>query len=173
MVVLVLIGILTGLIVAEMKGTFEDALLRSTSRQLVSVFHLAYSLSVSLNQLNRFRLDVKAGRYLIERRVREEERGSGFVPVREIPGSEGKLDARIAIEIRKADKDLANAPDEGAPLVAAEDSRVEDHGDAIAFYPDGTADAGEIVLRDRDGFRRALRINPITARVHIAELERE
>ena len=33
------------------------------------------------------------------------------------------------------------------------------------FYPDGTADAREIQLEDRDGFRLVLRINPTTARV--------
>ena len=33
--------------------------------------------------------------------------------------------------------------------------------------------AGEILLRDRAGFRLALRINPTTARVRIIELERE
>src|SRR5690242_12073923 len=43
MVVLVLIGILTALILPEMRGTYEDALLRSTSRQLVNAFNLAYS----------------------------------------------------------------------------------------------------------------------------------
>ena len=43
----------------------------------------------------------------------------------------------------------------------------------IAFYPDGTADAARLMLRDREGFRLALRINPITARVHIVEMERE
>ena len=48
-----------------------------------------------------------------------------------------------------------------------------DWSEPIFFYPDGTADASEIVLRDRDGFRLALRINPVTARVRIIELARE
>jgi len=51
--------------------------------------------------------------------------------------------------------------------------RGERRDDAITFYPDGTADASEILLRDRDGFRVALRINPVTARVRIIELARE
>ena len=37
----------------------------------------------------------------------------------------------------------------------------------------GTADAAEIILRDRDGFRLYLRINPITARVELVDLERQ
>jgi prepilin-type N-terminal cleavage/methylation domain-containing protein len=34
MVVIVLIGIMTAMIIPEMKGTFEEALLRSTAREL-------------------------------------------------------------------------------------------------------------------------------------------
>jgi hypothetical protein len=44
---------------------------------------------------------------------------------------------------------------------------------AISFYPDGTADGGDITLRDREGFRLLLHINPVTARIHIVEMERE
>jgi hypothetical protein len=43
---------------------------------------------------------------------------------------------------------------------------------AILFYPDGTAENREIVLEDKSGFRLALRLNPVTARVHIVEKER-
>jgi hypothetical protein len=48
-----------------------------------------------------------------------------------------------------------------------------DSNAGILFNPDGTADAREIRLRDRDGFRLGLRINPVTARIHIVELPRE
>ena len=43
--------------------------------------------------------------------------------------------------------------------------------EAVTFYPDGTADARQIELADRDGFRLALRINPITSRVQITAME--
>src|SRR5436190_24011906 len=69
MVVLVLIGIMTAVIVPEMKGTYEDARLRATSRRLVGVFHLAYSRAVSLNQLHRVRFDRISGRYVIVKEV--------------------------------------------------------------------------------------------------------
>ena len=48
-----------------------------------------------------------------------------------------------------------------------------DGDETIGFYADGTADAREIQLEDRDGFRLVLRINPTTARVRIVELERK
>src|SRR3989442_5795936 len=84
MVVLVLIGIMTAVIVPEMKGTYEEALLRATSRRLVDVFHLASSRAVSLNQLHRVRFDRITGRYLIEKAVQAGGNGGGFTPARDI-----------------------------------------------------------------------------------------
>ncbi len=196
-VVIVLIGIMTAMIIPEMQGTYEDALLRSTGRRLVDAFNLAYSQAVTVNQLHRVRLDRKSGRYFVERIAREGEGRSGFITVRDPPGGEGALDTRISIEIRRPDENPAKASDPEAPLVSeddlrglhayrsatgprpeaplvsGDDLRVRDRGEAIAFYPDGTADPGEILLRDRDGFRLSLRINPTTARVRIVELGRE
>ena len=76
MVVIVLIGIMTAMIISEMKGTYEDALLRSTARKLVDVYSLANSHAISLNQLHRVRLDRKNGRYFIERTARAGDRKS-------------------------------------------------------------------------------------------------
>ena len=53
MTVLVLIGIMIAMIIPEMKGTFEDALLRSTSRDLVSVCVLI-SVGCSTSCSNQF-----------------------------------------------------------------------------------------------------------------------
>ena len=173
MVVIVLIAIMTAVILPEMRGTYENALLRSTSRKLVSVFHLAYSQAVSINQLHRVRFDPKEGRFFVERRLRDEELRGGFAPVRNLPGGEGKWDTHISIQLRRPDEDSSRPlHEEVAPLAEAE-ARRQNGGEAIAFYPDGTADAAEVVLRDREGFRLALRINPTTARVRIVELERE
>jgi type II secretion system protein H len=170
MVVIVIIGIMTAMIIPEMKGSYEDALLRSASRDLVNVFDLAYSRAVSLNQLRRVRLDETTGRYMVEKRVILNGR-EDFIPAGDVPGDKGALDSRISIEFRRPDDNSA----EPAALsgAAATDGASPMNEAAITFYPDGTADPGEIVLRDRQGFRLALRINPITARVHVVELERE
>jgi type II secretion system protein H len=164
MTVLVLIGIMTAMIIPEMKGTFEDALLRSTSRDLVSVFELASSRAISLNQLHRVRLNTETGRYVVERRVRagtQEE----FVPLKDLSGCEGELDKRLAIEIRRPGEEAADASGGQTPAV-------QNSTDTISFYPDGTADAAVIMLKDRAGFQLALKINPITARVHVFEMDR-
>jgi len=171
MVVVVLIGILSAMIIPEMKGTYEDALLRSTSRSLVDAFGIASSRAVSLNQLYRVRLNPSDGRYVIESRVRETQQGDEFAPVKDISEAEGRLDPRISIQVRKPEE----APTGSAGEPARGEANASEHSslNAISFYPDGTADAVELVLRDRQGFRIALRINPITGRVKIFELERE
>ena len=165
MTVLVLIGIMTAMIIPEMRGTFEEALLRSTSRDLVSVFEIASSRAVSLNQSLRVQLNTGDGHYLIERRVQEGTR-EVFVPLKDIAGGEGHLDQRISVEVRRADGESAGSTGEREP---------QNNGQtwAIAFHPDGTADAARILLQDRAGFRLALRVNPITSRVSIFDLKRQ
>ena len=173
MVVMVLIGIMTAMILPEMKGTYEDALLRSTSRELVSVCSLASSHAVSGNQACRLRLDLKMGHYLIERRTSDRGPDGRLVATREVPGGEGELDTRISIEVHHTDDMAPEGAEEGSSPALASRAQLAGREDGITFYPDGTADASEILLRDRDGFRMALRVNPITARVRIIELARE
>ena len=91
--------------------------------------------------------------------------------MRDVPGGEGKLDTRISIQIRKQVADAWTAPP--ASSGSTNELRTGTSTESIAFYPDGTAEAGEILLRDRDGFGLALLINPTTARVRIVQLERE
>jgi prepilin-type N-terminal cleavage/methylation domain-containing protein len=145
MVVLALISIMSAVIVGEMGGTFHDALLRSTGRRLMSVFSLASSRAISLDRMHQVRFDRASGRYAVETRGR-----GGFVPVEAVGGAEGAIDSHIVLRLRG-----------------------EGLRDAIAFYPDGTADEREIELRDPEGFGLALRINPVTSRVQLIELERQ
>jgi Tfp pilus assembly protein FimT len=145
MVVLVLISIMSAVIVGEMGGTFHDALLRSTGRKLTSVFSLASSRAISQERTHQVRFDRATGRYAVETR-----RHGEFVPVEAIGGSEGTIDSHIVMRIHG-----------------------EGLGDAISFYADGTADQREVELRDPEGFGLALRINPVTSRVQLIQLERQ
>jgi type II secretion system protein H len=184
-VVVVLIGILSAVIIPEMRGTYDDAILRSTSRQLMDAFHLAYSRAVSFNQPHRVRLDQRTHRYVVERRAWDNGR-EDFLPLQDLPGCEGQLDARISIRIRTAPEG-SPAPTPAESSREAAQSQVADYeapstvnaspiadqqapiADGLDFYPDGTAEAGEVLLEDRQGFRLLLRINPITAQVRIVE----
>jgi len=164
MVVIVIIGIMTAMIIPEMRGTFEDSLLRSTSRDLVSVFDLAASRAITLNQMHRVRLDTTTGQYLIEKRTHSgalEE----FLPVDDISGTAGTLDKRITIEILR--------PDDSTTADGAPPAPTSDVPDAISFYADGTSDAALVTMQDRQGFRLGLKLNPITARVRVVEVERQ
>jgi len=168
MVVITIIGIMTAMMIPEMKGSFQDALLRSTGRELINVFDLACSRAVSLNQTRRVLLDETTGRYQVEKQVMENGQET-FVPADDVQGEKGRLDSRITMEFRQP---MEISPDENvsAPFPVSGNAP---SGTTITFYPDGTADAGEIVLRDRGGFRLGLQINPVTARVRVIEMERE
>lgn len=174
MVVVVIIGIMTAMILPEMKGTYEDALLRSTSRELLNVFQLAASRSVSFNRAHRVRFNARDGHYAIEKRMMERS-GETFIPLRDVPGGEGKLDTRIAIEFHRPGELSPSEADSNTDAASRSqnDSAAAAGGDTISFYPDGTADAVELLLRDRQGFRVVLRINPTTARVRVLELARQ
>ncbi len=170
MIVVLLIGVLTALVVPEMKGSYKGELLRSASRELIGVFQVASSRAISFNCQHRVRLERKTGKYVIEKLVRQRE-GEAFVPVRDIPGGEGELDSRITVEIRPSGEGVSS----GTEPVSADGEEPERFGadQAVAFYPDGTAERADVVLQDRDHFRLALRINPITARVRVVELPPE
>jgi type II secretion system protein H len=166
LMVVVIISIMSVAIVAEMHGTFQDALLRSTSRELAGAFNLASSRAISVNRPHRIRIDRVAHRYFLERSTRG---GSEFRPAQDVPGSSGTLDARIAIQILEGG---VNEPDDAGQDPSVDSGNTEDFPslrpeEAVTFYPDGTADSRQIELTDRDGFRQALRINSITSRVQI------
>lgn len=181
LVVVVLVAVLTALILPEMRGSYDHEQVRSASRQLTRALHLAYSQAVTVQQRHRVRFDHRTSEFLVERPTRERDGSTGFYPVRDLPGSHGRIDPRIAIEIR-----LAGAPERfptgqgagsGSSLsvtrVAASgpDRDADARDDAIAFFPDGTAEAKEIVVRDGHGFGFALRVHPVTARVTLVELD--
>ncbi len=168
-VVLVIMGIMAAMIIPQMQGTYEDALLRSSSRKIISALTLAYAQTVSKNQSHRLRLDSRKGKYLLEKKVRGSNVNDGFVPVRDLGGAEGEIDTRISIELRRI---AENTSDEN-PEPASEPLATDSAGpvDAITFYPDGTADGTEILLQDRAGFKLLLQVSPVTGHVEILEPE--
>lgn len=164
-VVFALIAILSAMIIPEMHGSLEEAVLRSSARQLIGAFSLASGRAVSQSQTYRVRLDSGSGKFAMETQTGRPSRGAPFVPVRDLSGSEGSLDHRVSLELRPLG--MAPAADGSAPASAN-----LMRSDAISFYPDGTADPVELTLRDRAGFSLALRINPVTARVQVTERPR-
>lgn len=187
-VVIVLMGILAAMIIPEMRGTYGDAVLRAGGRELADVCSIASSRAVSFNQVHRVHVDPATRRFRVERRVRGSDRMPMFVPLKDVSGSEGQLSEHVTVRIQPAsdtsdpglsesqppvESDLGPSPEPGTetgPGSGMPGERVPSQG--LSFYPDGTADRGEILLRDSEGFGLVLRINPVTARVRVIDLPR-
>jgi len=155
MVVLILIGIFSGLMFAEMRGTYEDSLLRSTARKIISAANLAASQAVTLNRAHFLFLERDSSRL----RIRMEQESASE--------EQETLDSRIKVEVRP----LKEPSDEESDDVLATEGQKQRDMEEIEFFPDGTADAREITLRDRMGVELVLRINPVTGRIRIRESE--
>lgn len=156
MVVIVIIGITTSIIVAEMGGTLEDALLRSNARTLVDVCDTASNRAIASGQAQILRIDQKTGRFSVEARPTNADEETPA------PIASGALDTRIELDIRDTQREGESEPDDDA----SESPALE----ALTFRADGTTDAREFLLRDRAGGELLLRINPATSRARIVEL---
>jgi type II secretion system protein H len=167
-VVLVLIGIMAAMIIPQMQGSFEDSLLRTNGRKMIDVLQLAYSRAVSMGQAHRVHLDTAKNQFTVEKQISggAEPR---FAALEGLTGTRGPLDPRISFEIRSGSTDTDQH--DAVPTESAGDEGAA-RPEGVVFYADGTADAAEILLRDRAGFRLRLRINPITAGIQIVEEEK-
>ena len=151
MVVILLISILSAVLVPEMRGTFEEALLRSSARQIVGACGVAYGRAVAEGRPHRLRFDPATGKFKVGR---SPTGGAGAPSNVDLSGGTGSIDPRVSVQIR---------PGMNVPPAAPEE------GPGVTFFPDGTAEAAEFLLRDRAGFRLSVHINPVTARPRIKE----
>lgn len=167
LVVIVVIGIVTAVILPEMRGTQEDALLRSTTRKIVNLCALASSRAVSLNRAQVLKLALPDGKYLLDNARKPSAESAKNIKSPE--PETGTLDSRISLQIRQAQIDDQENEDKHEDL----DDQNEGADQILKFFPDGTAEPREIILKDRDGFQLSLRMNPTTARFRISEIRRE
>lgn len=189
-VVIALLAILTAMIIPEMRGSYADAVLRAGSRDLAGVCAIASSRAVSFNRLHRVLIEPGTGRYRLEKRNgRAADGESAFVPVRDVEGSEGKIDTRVRLSIHVSNgvadlpvggDDSRESPGDGSGPGPAPDANAASalpaevrvgSPQSVSFYPDGTADGVSIQLRDGDGFGLVLKVNPVTARIRVSELK--
>ncbi len=169
LVVVVVIAILTTMMLPSMRGTLDDALLRSSARQLVDVCGIAQSRSVSLNQVHRVRVDPVTGQFHLERRVRGARGGGGFVRVQDVPDGHGTFDESVSVHRRDRDAERESSENQQAATGGGEESAAPL---ALVFHPDGTAEGTDLVLRDRSGFGLVLQVNPVTGRMRVGEAPR-
>jgi hypothetical protein len=166
MIVILLIGVMAAIIVPEMRGSFEESLLRSSGRKLADAFNLASSRAVTMNQVHRVRVDTASRRFVIEKQVAETGDPSDFEPAKDMEDYAGELDSRILIAMRPLE--MSN---ESAEESSDEPPLTDPVRDGISFYTDGTADGCEITLRDRMGVQLVLQLNSNTSRAHFVEKE--
>jgi len=152
MVVITVIAIVTSVMVLEMGGSYEDALLRSNARKLIDVCDAASNRAVAAHQAQLLKIDAAAGKFVVGPKVKEAEGEEPQI-------IEGELDKRIALMIRQPEREEST-----------EEAEEPTKSDTITFYPDGSADAREFLLRDRAGVELLLRMNPTTSRVRIIEM---
>ena len=167
MVVLAIMGIMAAMIIPEMHGSYEDALLRSSSRELMGAFSLAYGRAVSMNQTHRVHIDHGTGKYQVEKG----EAGNRFAPLEDMSGTKGTIDRRVVVQIEPSEPEAG--PSQGAGTGGPSPTAPPLPTDSVSFYGDGTADAVLITLQDRSGTKLGLKINPVTARVKVLEMNRQ
>jgi prepilin-type N-terminal cleavage/methylation domain-containing protein len=169
MVVIVVLTILTATIVPEFSGTIEDARLRASGLNLAAAIRFAASEAVTRSRVLRLHVNPATGDYWLEA---ENERRE-FRPIQH--DGRGRLDERIAVDVvptrpvimgGESETPPSPPPDEGGEAAAPPG--------VIRFYPDGTADGREIVLRssareEGDGLLLRLVVNPITSQVRASD----
>jgi prepilin-type N-terminal cleavage/methylation domain-containing protein len=169
MVVITLVGVLTALIIPEMRGTYEHELLRSAAREIVSVCNLASSRAVAVSQTHYLQINSITGHYILKTPSWDDEDNSAIL--RDFKESEGQIDKRISFSIQRERSVETEETGEESEITDGKADAGQD--ESIAFYADGSAEYAEFALKDRHGFSLQLRINPATSLVKISEVKQE
>lgn len=171
MVVVAVLGILAAIVAPSFQGTYEEALLSSASRELISAVRMAHGQAVATGRVTRLRFEPGKGTYSIEAAGGDgwggTAAGPGFAPVKGLPFDGGRIDPRIRVAVQSR----GEAPEGRGESPAGRES-ARGGAETIHFRPDGTADPRVVVLEDREGFSIELRIDSSTSRVMAARRPR-
>ena len=169
MIVLVIASLMTLLILPEMRGTYEEALLRSNARKISNAFRSAYSAAVITHQQHRVRIDPSDAHLTVEARTNDPE--NPYIPLKKFERDMSQLHPSIAIRYHEPPP----APGtDGVPIDNSNQSNKLQQGPpgVFLFNPDGTCEGQDIELRDRDGVGLLIRLNAVTSRVRFKPLEK-
>ncbi len=173
MVVLTLIAILSSMILPEMRGGFEDAILRSTARRWVEVFGLANSRAIASQEQVRVNFDRAKMRFQMEHLGGPKGARRHFEPLNDSSAFSGAFDPRVSVTLQTGG---TNNSIEGMPVTSMRTSiersgrRTPSTSDTtVRFFPDGTCDEAVLSLRDLSGHRMTIRLNPVTARLTVLD----
>lgn len=170
MIVLVIVSIMTMLILPEMRGTYEEAMLRSNARKISNAFRTAYSSAVMSHQQHRVRIDPTDAQLTVETRTNDPE--NPYTPLKKFEREISQLHKTIAIRYHEPRPQLGDLPPEAEENNRSPVSQQRPPG-VFLFNPDGTCEGQDIELRDRDGVGLLIRLNGVTSRVRFEPLERQ
>lgn len=183
MIVIVILAILSATIIPEMRGTFGDAQLKSTTRELVQLVGTAQIQAAAKSE--RFWLVLDPGpegdTMGLFHLVQQMGSGHQLQPVTEMPGVRQRLGKSLSCEILTHNLESNDEAGMGIPSgilpensgrMASTFSDSELPPDNICFFPDGTCDRKRIHIRDRDGFGLEIVLNPLTSNPSVRKLER-
>src|ERR1043165_1920189 len=125
MVVINVIAIVTGVMVLEMGGSYEDALLKSNARKLIDVCDAASNRAIAAHQAQILKIDAGSGKFVVKTKAPAAEESDAQV-------TQGELDKRIALMIRQPERE-----DPGDDAETTDGAGDAAKSDAITFYPDG------------------------------------
>ena len=100
MIVLVIVSIMTVLMIPEMKGSYEEALLRSNARKMSSAFKTAYSRAITTHKLHRVRIDPENSKLIVEERSSEME--TPYIPLKQFDRKTSQLHPNVGIRFHNS-----------------------------------------------------------------------
>jgi len=172
MVVIILIGIVTGLVVPSLHGSTGTVRLEAAARQMSDLMDYCYQSAVTSGRTHVLLIDAGGRKLRIaaesdggsiegnEKPQAEEEHASGQWASVAFPFAEaGRLPEGVALtEISAAEEDLLAQGEEGI---------------RILFFPEGTTEFATLVLSDAGGDRREVYLNGLSGATRIVRPSRE
>jgi len=156
-------GMLLGLNFTEWR---EHSSLRSARRTFEQACEAARARAVASRQVQRLRFDAERGELILE-----EETGAAGNPGDFERVDSARLrgaDSPVWVEVDEASPGTSDgiSPSNTSPQATLPTTASHTSG-SFCFYPEGTADAGEVRLFDRRGSALCLRINPYSGSAEI------
>lgn len=187
MVVIVILGIMAGMILPEMMGTFTDSKIRAAARKIIYTSGLAQSQAVSSRTPHRLNFDNDSHQFAVTRKMVDQQLGEVWVPVTEFSGMTGSWAEEVSVTLRDPAPDAESGVEQSAgmtetptdPFLIQPDTSGNSSltstnsaaGSFIEFQPEGSATFKEIVLESESGLGLLIEILPATGRMSIGPLD--